>query len=902
MVHAADIPLAIVGMSARLPGAETLDDFWKLLIEGRTELGELPPERFNPALAYDPHKSKRNRSYTKLGGITENRPFNRDLAPISDELLRHSHAVHLKLAETAAAAFRHAGMDPANPPDCRTGVYIGHTPPSSLSGRVIYARLIGMTAQYLREVPGFDALPAAEREAVIREIVDSVRSEFTDGDPRLILCSNAYHAAGVISEGFRLDGPSMSFDAACASSLRALGHGARALQLGQIDMAVIGGASYCHQDVLVLFSQAQSVSPSGSRPFDNDADGLVAAEGYAVVLLKTLEKAVADGDNILSVIRGIGISSDGKGKSLWAPRKEGQIEAIRRTYRNGLKISDLQFIEMHATSTQVGDATEMSALAEICAGEFPAGARIPVGSVKANVGHTLETAGLASLVKTVLAMQHGVIPPQINVKQLNDTIDWANLPFYVPLEPTRWDRPSADEPRRAAVNAFGIGGLNVHVALEEYVPEVSRRLFPAGGSGTAPPPEQQEPIAIIGMGTVLPGARTVDALWDVLKTGSSIKQEIPADRWDISLGYEADPQKLWRVPARTGGFIDDFEYDWKRHKVPPRQLQTADPLQFMLLDAADQAFRDAGYDKDKPYDRMRTGVVVGTVFCGEFADQLQMGLRLPDFNLTLADSLRKRGVSEEAIAGIAAEYEKALLERMPALIDETGSFTASTLASRITKTFDLMGGATAVDSGDASSMAALTSCIDLLRAGDCDMMICAAGSRSMGYAYYESQARAGQLSTNDVAGPFDADSTGMVPGEGVGVLLLKRLSDAKRDGNQIQGIIHGMGVARCDSLADGFERAIHRGSEAAGIVPGQVSVVEAAASGRPERDAAEAVALLRTYGENRDTPLLLGAASAQFGHTGGASGLVEIQKAIGELNHVQMPALPLAGAARSELQ
>ena len=901
MANAAEVPLAIIGMSARLPGAEDLDSFWDLLVQGRTELGELPPERFNPALAYDPHKSKRNRSYTKLGGITEERPFNRDLAPIPDDLLRRSHAVHLKLAETAAAAFRHANLDPASPPNCRTGVYIGHTPPSALSGRVIYARLIEMTAQYLREVPGFNELPPAERDAVIQEIVTSVRSEFTDNDPRLSLCSNAFHAAGVISQGFGLDGPSMSFDAACASSLRALGHGARALQLGQIDMAVIGGASYCHQDVLVLFSQAQSVSPSGSRPFDNDADGLVAAEGYAVVLIKTLEKAIADGDPILSIIRGIGISSDGKGKSLWAPRREGQIEAIRRTYRNGLKLSDLQFIEMHATSTQVGDATEMSALAEVSQGQFAPGTKIPVGSVKANVGHTLESAGIASLVKTVLAMQHGIIPPQINVKQLNETIDWPNLPFYVPLEPTPWNRPDASTPRRAAVNAFGIGGLNVHVALEEYIPESSRSLIPAA----APAGEKQqnaEPIAIIGMGAVLPGARTIDALWDVLQTGRSIKREVPADRWDSSIGYEEATSRLWRVPARTGGFIDDFDYDWKRHKVPPKQISTADPLQFMLLDAADQAFRDAGYNEDNPYDRMKTGVIVGTIFCGEFADQLQMGLRLPDFNLTLADALRRRGVADDAIATVAADYEKILLKHMPALIDETGSFTASTLASRITKTFDLMGGATAVDSGDASSMAALNSCMDLLRAGDCDMMICAAGARSMGYAHYESLARAGQLAGNEAAGPFDVRSDGLVPGEGVGVLLLKRLSDAQRDGNTIHGVIHGIGVAYNPSLAAGFEQAIERGAAAAGVTPDQVSVVEAAASGQPDLDRDESIALSRTYGRNRNAPLLIGSAGAQFGHTAGASGMVEVQKAIGELNHVEMPAVALTGEVCPELR
>src|SRR5262249_26860009 len=156
--------------------------------------------------------------------------------------------------------------------------------------------------------------------------------------------------------------------------------------------------------------------------------------------------------------------------------------------------------------------------------------------------------------------------------------------------------------------------------------------------------------------------------------------------------------------------ITDFAYDWKRHKVPPKQVATADPLQFMLLDAAEQALRQAGCF-DKPFDRKRTGVIFGTIFGSDFGHDLQLGLRLADFKLALEQSLCHFGVAVERRDAIYDEFAKLLLARMPAVVDETGSFIASSAASRITKTFDLMGGAVAVDAGEASSLAALQLCV-----------------------------------------------------------------------------------------------------------------------------------------------------------------------------------------------
>ncbi len=398
------IPVAIVGMACRLPGADNLDQFWQLLSTGGSAVGELPQERLDQELYYDPRKGQRGKSYSKLGAIVSSRQFNRQACPISPELERRVDNAHLLMCETAAAALRQAGFDPFNLALRNAGVYIGHAQGSNMAADYTYGTCIEEAAQFLREVPDFQQMPPADQQAIIRELVETVRAQ----SPQRAVDSPDVAinmVAGTISKAFGLNGPFTAVNSACASSLQAVLLGVRALQLGRIDMAIVGGASDCKSDSLVLFSHAQSMSTTGTRPFDATADGLICSEGYVALVLKTLERALADGDPIQAVIMGLGMSCDGKGKSLWAPRKEGQVKAMERAYRHGLDMGTLQYIEAHATSTNLGDATELNALAEILADKFPPGKKIPITSVKANIGHALEAAGISSVIKAALCLQ-----------------------------------------------------------------------------------------------------------------------------------------------------------------------------------------------------------------------------------------------------------------------------------------------------------------------------------------------------------------------------------------------------------------------------------------------------------------------------------------------------------------
>jgi len=877
-------PLAIVGMACRLPGADNLDEYLDLLRSGRSGISELPEDRLKREFYYSPDKGVQGKSYSKLGGLIADRPIDTQVCPISDELRKNADVAHLVLCEVAAQACRHAGYDPLHLPHRNTGVFVGHSGGSNNPGSMTYATLAAEMADYLNQSEAYQQLPAEMRGPVIQETVAQVRREQPHrnaaGGPDV----EPSAAASLIQRAFGLTGPYMVLDAACASSLTALALGAQAVQQGRVDMALVAGASYNKTDNLILFSHARSCSATGSRPFDAGADGLISSEGYVVLVIKTLEKALADKDTVHAVIRGIGLSSDGRGRSLWAPRKEGQIEAVRRAYGPDVDSAKVQYIEAHATSTQVGDATEVEALSEFFGKALPKGQRIPIGSVKANIGHTLETAGIASLLKTVLAMRAGVIPPAINLKDPNPAIDWPNIPFFVPKTEQVWAPPADGSPRRAAVNAFGIGGLNVHVVVDEYRP--AKLSLPAVAKAPAPP---QESIAIVGMGTLFPGALTAQAFWDLLVSGRDPKCDAPADRvrGDLNFSREIGP---WKTPNLRGGYITDFVYDWRKHKIPPKQLEAANPLQFMLLDAADQALRDAGYDK-KAFDRLRTSVVVGTFFGGDFTESLQMGLRLPEFEKTLRQVLANHGVTGPRAEQIREQLHKLILKARPAMLDETGSFTASTLASRVSKTLDLMGGAIALDAGETSGSAALAVAVDMLLTGASNLVLCAAAQRSMGLTQLEDMSLKGHLSAGEPSPALDASARGCVPGEGVGMVVLKRLSDAQRDGDRIRAVIRG--IAASSSPYDpgqGLRLAVERALTSAAIRPEEVSIVELGGRGIPALDAGEAKALSDAYAGPRKSPLLLGSVVAQIGYTFAAHGMASLAKATLSLEHGELPA------------
>lgn len=815
----ADSPVVIVGIACRVPGADSVSDFADLLFNGRTGYGELPADRCDRALYFDPQKGKTGKSYTTLGGIVPERSLNREVCPLPPEAECLFDVAHVQFAEVAATAWQNATLRPNDSRLQRTGVYVGHSGGTKSGGGLSLGTQIEEALSFVDDIDTFRQLPENVRRQIISEVSQAIREVRPSRRPGAVPSFHAYQAAALAARVLGLTGPRSVIDAACASSLVALSQAILAIRAGRLDSAIVGGATYNNVDNLILFSHSQACTAVDSRPFDDGASGLVSSEGYVAVVITTQAKAEQYSLPILGVVRGVGMASDGKGRSLWAPRMEGQVLALQRAYRDAI-VLDIDYMEAHATSTQLGDATELETLRYLSdrSAAFPKG-RLPerqllLGSVKSNIGHTLEAAGLIGVVKVLLAMRRRLIPPSLRFEQPNHNYDWSTAPVKVVSGGAAWPEDALDRrPRRAAVSAFGIGGLNAHVVIEESLGQKRANLLADETPGKVDRAGQSEPIAIVGRGIVVAGAKNLKEFQSVLRSPDTAISDAPNDRWRNRAGVvPAGSPQTYSSPHCRGGFINDFTFDGARYRIPPKQVQQANPVQMMLIDAVAQALAEmtssdaspgerlhsnsqkpTSKEPVWPVDRQRVGVVIGTIFGGEFGDQLQVGMRLPEICRRMTAALLSNGVSAEIAANATDEFRKIILKNRPALLDETGSFTASTLASRVAKTFDLMGGAAALDSDDTSGLAALIVAMDQLRTRTCDMVVCGSAQRSMSLSAFEALDMTGRLVRSGNPEDVPDDCHQIIPGEGVVTLMLCRLADARRMGLQIYGVLDDVG-------------------------------------------------------------------------------------------------------------
>lgn len=899
--------LAVVGMACRLPGAEDPAALWQNVLADRCAIGPMPAERFHRERYFDPEIGAYGKSYSAIGGLLEERA---DLTGIPQEVTRAADVAHLWALEVARETFEDAGVEPGALRGRRAGVIIGHARGSMLTSDLAFGTAVEGLAGAIDRVPALAAASGSMRSLLTRQAIDTIRRRYPTRGGADLYATLASALAGRISAAFGLDGRHCVVDAACASSFAAIDAAARALQARTLDVALAGGASYSQELSVVLFAQSRALSGDGSFPFDERANGFVSSDGLGFFLLMRLEDAIAARARIRAVIRGIGGSCDGKGKALWAPRKEGQVLAMRRAYEAaGIEPRSLGLLECHATSTPIGDATEVAAVHELFGASLrKEGRLLPIGSIKGNIGHAREAAGAAGLIKAICAIEHQTLPPTGSFRVASKAIPWDDVAVEVVTTATPWH---TSDVRRAGVNAFGIGGLNYHLIVEE--PPPSRRVMPVSSGDTTSPrlriealdrasrPPKPLDIAIVGVGTRLPGASDPGTLWTRLLSGAASFGEVPPDRWKKELFLRAGEAVPYRTYTARGSFLGDFKADWRRYKVPPKLVEQNDPLQFMLLEAASDALEDAGIDP-AAIDRTRVAVLMGTVFGSDYALDLSLSIRAVELAEAVAEAASRPGDR-----ALIEQLTAAVRESLPSINeDSSGSFSSSTLASRVAKTLDLMGPTYTVDASCGASFAALEAACELLRAGGADLAIFGGGDRAMRVQRYATYAQAGVLGRGEDLRALEPGADGFFPAEGAAICVLERLEDAERSGHQIYGVIRGIGSASETSIPSvqapsgaALELAMRRALESAGVDPASVSAIETHGLGVPAFDSVELQATRAVYG---DRPLLLGATKRIAGHAPGAAGATALAKVALSLEHRIWPPLGGPAAERSELQ
>jgi polyketide-type polyunsaturated fatty acid synthase PfaA len=457
-------PIAIIGQAAVFAKSANLTEYWENILNKIDGITEVPPSRWNADDYYDPDPAAEDKTYCKVGGFIPDigfDPLEFGLPPNLLEVTDSSQLLGLVIARDAMEDAGYGLERDFNRADVGVvlGVAGGQKLITDLTSRLQYP-----IWQRVLESSG---LSPEDTEIIIEKIKLAYAPWNENAFPGLL--GNVI--AGRIANRLDLGGMNSVVDAACASSLAAVKTAVSELIEGRADMMISGGVDSDNSPFTYLcFSKTPAFSPSQKiRPFDQDSDGMLIGEGLGMVVLKRLEDAERDGDRIYAVIRGIGSSSDGKYKSIYAPRPSGQSLAIERAYQEaGFEPHEIGLIEAHGTGTKAGDPAEFTGLKTVFGSPNGNKQSIAIGSVKSQIGHTKAAAGAAGLIKTVLALHHKVLPPTINVIQPSSALEIEESHFYINTETRPWFRRGQGDSRKAAVSAFGFGGTNFHLVLEEY--------------------------------------------------------------------------------------------------------------------------------------------------------------------------------------------------------------------------------------------------------------------------------------------------------------------------------------------------------------------------------------------------------------------------------------------------
>ena len=834
-------PIAIVGLGGIFPGAASVEQFWQNIEQGTSAAREVPQGRWQLPLeaAFDPERGVPDHVYSRRGCYVTDVTCTGEGLSLDPALLPQLDPVFHLALYAARDALRDANVSAQD--RSRAGVIIGNIALPTEKTSAITADILGpQFEEHVLAAAGQSRPTAADTPAthpLNRHAVGLV--------------------AGMIARAFGFGGGSYTVDGACAASLYAVNFAVSELQADRADLMLTGGV--CRPDntfTQMGFSQLRALSPSGvCAPFDERGDGLVVGEGAGMFVLKRLADAIRDADQIYAVIRGVGLSNDRQG-TLLAPESEGQVRAMRAAYQQaGWTPQEVGLIECHATGTPVGDAVEIASLKTLWGESDWQPGQCVIGGVKSNVGHLLTAAGAAGLLKTVLALNHRTLPPMANFTRPNPALELAASPFQILTQARTWE---AAAPRKAAVSAFGFGGINAHVLLEEWQPDAIGRQASTAVSRQRPTADQRpQPIAIVGLDAHFGPWDSLRAFQErVLGGGEPIEPSPKHGCW----GLESNPHA--RIP--NGFFIDELAIPFGRFRIPPKEIKETLPQQLLMLQVAANALKDAGGREasDKTEDTLRTGVFIG------------IGL---DFNATNF-SYRWR-IAEKARQWAAAlhlnvteaelrDWTQALRDAFnpPLTANRTVGALGGIVASRIAREFHCGAASLTVSSEETSGLCALEAAARSLQRGELDQAIVGAVDlhgdiRSL----LTAQAERGRVETT------------MPQGEGAAAVIVKRLADAERDGDTVYAVIHGFGAASGDAGA--CRVALERAYAEANLAPAAIQYVETAGTD----DADETRSLTHTtaqfFGQSeRPQTCAFGSVEAEIGYTGAAAGLAALVK------------------------
>ncbi|KIO37225.1 beta-ketoacyl synthase N-terminal-like domain-containing protein [Shewanella sp. cp20] len=709
--------IAIVGLANLYPDAKTPKQFWQNLLDKRDSRSQLSDEKLGARLDdYRGKQGEADRFYCDKGGYIQDFHFNAYGYQLPPEQLQGLDDSLLWALDTSRNALLDAGIELDSPLLSRTGIIMGTLSfPTAKSNELflpLYHKAVEKALSEKLACPDFHLSPFKAHQS--NHTLD---------------CANgaiAHNASKLVADALGLGRVSLSLDAACASSVYSLKLACDYLSSGKADLMLAGAVSGADPFFINMgFSIFHAYPDHGfSAPFDSNTKGLFAGEGAGVLALKRLEDAERDGDKIYGLIAGIGLSNDGKGQFVLSPNSKGQVKAFERAYRqSGLAPKQIEVIECHATGTPLGDKVELASMEQFFAPQLEGAAPPLIGSAKSNLAHLLTAAGMPGIMKMIFAMNQGELPPSINLSEAIASPNGLFGSHTLPREVTPWPVKVENTARLAGVSVFGFGGCNAHLLLESYdqAADSAAKLAPqqalahrAASTETAP---TRPELMISGLAAHFGPLADIQAMDACLKTGRDPAISLPARRWK---GLEQHPELLAQFGLNhvpQGAYVDSFELDFLRFKLPPNEDDRLIGQQLMLMKVTDEAICDAG---------LQAGQKVAVLVAMETELELHQFRGRVNLHTQLKQSLDTMGatLSEAQYRELEALTMDSVLDA--AKLNQYTSFIGNIMASRIAALWDFSGPAFTISAGEQSVARAIDVAENMMQHEQLDAVVIAA--------------------------------------------------------------------------------------------------------------------------------------------------------------------------------
>ncbi len=867
--------IAIIGMSCLFPDAQTPEQFWQNLVDRKHSVSAVTGKQMSveSAIFYDPEMGKKDRYYCTKGGYIQNFAFNPNGYRLPGEFLESLDDIFKWSIYVCSSALEDSNYLNNKSVLEKCGVILGNLSiPTKFSQRIvspIYRQAVNSAVSELLEQPNFELGKLKSAEGI-----------------SLLNMASAAYPTTVVARSLSLGSIHFSLDAACSSVLYTIELATHYLRSRKSDL-MLAGAVCCADPFMknMVFSLLRAYpEDSISNPLDKSSEGLLTGEGAGALVLKRYRDAVRDGDKIYATIGGIGLSNDGRGKYFVSPNPKGQILAFERAYQQGgIDPKSIAYIECHATGTPLGDQTEVASMDSFF-GKY--GAAPYIGSVKSNLSHLLTAAGMPSTIKAILSMSFGSIPPTIRIKDpLRSDNGVINSDSVVR---SAIDLPNRGSCKRTAVSAFGFGGTNAHMILEQETGE---------GKEEEQTPSKMEPMAIIGMDAIFGSCNGLDAFERTIYQGKQHFIDLPRDRWK---GIENEKELLAEYGftegiAPKGAYIKDFELDFLKFKIPPKPIEQPITQQLLMLQVADRAVKDAG---------LQPGGNVAVIVAMETELTIHRYRARCDSEWQLKQGLNKIGISlsPEKLSELE-NLLKGSLEFAPE-VNRTISYIGNIIACRISSLWDFLGPSFTLSAQENSVFKALEVAELLLSEEQVDAVVVGAIDLAGGVENVLLRNKINKVNTGKPSLSFDRDANGWLVGEGAGAVVLKRLDIAKENGDRIYATIDAISLVQGDRDSqtdkDALSRSCQEALEKAGISSKDIGYLEVFASGIEKEDEREIEGLIDAY--STSTELLscaIGSVKANIGHTFAASGMASLIKTALCLYYGYIPGNPQWSGSKS---